>query len=470
MYAGREYDASWRDAEFERVFAELGGDKTAGDIVDALKKMYTMYTDDLVEWYANLYDPYLGAYYCTTSGKENEGFLPDIESTVQALRFLENSGMLCELGGDWREAMSDEFKAKLIKFVKRMQLPNGYFYNFLKTQEQIDSSGSIAKRGRDLGWCTSTLAELGAKPTYDTPNGVKGDGLDAEGNPVADFKPYVAEKGCEEPKAAAVNYPEYLENKDTLIKYLNENVDIVNKSYWSGNLLNATYPQYKARDRALGLEGKPDSLCETLINWLNERINPETGYWSPLPTFAGTNGYFKTVIIYNAWGYAYPCPERAAQSVLAGILGDEPSTGNICEVYNLWSALISTKENVKRCHPAETRDAVLKIINDAMKEQGAAAILNTYKKQSAYQMPDGAYAHNVHRCITSHQGGIPVGLGLEEGDVDAIGKATNGIVDNVFAAYEIKKVPIYHDREWQIYKKIIDNAKPVIKKETHTYR
>ena len=113
---------------------------------------------------------------------------------------------------------------------------------------------------------------------------------------------------------------------------------------------------------------------------------------------------------------------------------------------------------------------MLKIINDTMKKQGAAAILNTYKKQSAYQMPDGAFAHNVLRCLTAHQGGIPVGLGIPEGDVDAIGKATNGIVDNVFLAFEIKKVPIFHEREWHIYKNIIDNAKEVVKKETKTYR
>lgn len=467
MYAGREYDASWREPHFERVFRDLGGDDTAREIVDALKTLYSMYTDDLVEWYANLYDPGMGAYYCTTSGKENEGFLPDIESTVMALRFLENCGMLDHLNKDWRCAMGDEMKTKLIRFAKGMQLSNGYFYNYLKTQQEIDSS--IPKRGRDLGWCTGVLSELGAKPTYDTPNGVKGDGIDKNGNPVSDFKPYVAENGKEAPAAAAVNYPDYLENKDTLLEYLNTSVDIVNNSYSAGNLLNATYPQYKARDKALGLEGE-DSLCETLINWLNERIDPTTGYWSPHPTFKGTNGYFKVITLYNAWGYPYPMPEKAADSVLAGILGDEPSTVNICEVYNLWSALIATKENVKCCHPTQTRDAVLEKINRAMKEQGAAAILNTYKKQSAYQMPDGAYAHTVKRCITHHQGNIPVGLGLEEGDVDAIGKATNGIVQNVFAAYGIEKVPIYHRREWEIYKKIIDNAKPVCKKSTPVYR
>ena len=191
---------------------------------------------------------------------------------------------------------------------------------------------------------------------------------------------------------------------------------------------------------------------------------------SPLPTFAGTNGYFKVIVIYNAWGYPYPALEKAADSVIAGILGDEPSTGNICEVYNLWSALISTKENAKTCHSKDVADKILAKINDLMLDKGEAAILNTYKKQSAYQMPDGAFAHGIHKCLTGHQGKIPVGLGLVEGDVDAIGKATTGIVNNIYEAYEIDRVPIYHKREWDKYFEIMLNAKPIIKNNTKTYR
>ena len=131
MYKGRDYDASWREPMWERVYKDLGGDKRAVDIVSALKTMYTMYTDDLIEWYANLYDPYYGAWYCTTSGKMNEGFLPDIESTCQALAFLNNSGLLDHAGCDWRNVLTDEMKGKLVRFAKRMQEPNGFFYNFL---------------------------------------------------------------------------------------------------------------------------------------------------------------------------------------------------------------------------------------------------------------------------------------------------------------------------------------------------
>ena len=78
-YVPTEYDASWRDPMWERVFEEAGGDEQARRIVDAFKVFYTMFTDDLVKWYAGLYDPYLGGYYCTMSGKENEGYLPMFE-------------------------------------------------------------------------------------------------------------------------------------------------------------------------------------------------------------------------------------------------------------------------------------------------------------------------------------------------------------------------------------------------------
>jgi len=464
MYTPGNYDASWREPMWDRVRNDLGGDENAERIVAALKKMYSMYTDDLVKWYANLYDPYYGAYYCSTSGKENEGYLPDIESTVQALNFIQGSGMIDHLGADWTKVLSDEMKEKLIRFAKRMQEPNGYFYNLLKTQEEIDAH--IAKRGRDVGWCTSILRSLGAKPTYDTPNGVKGDGVDYNGNPVA----CTAASADGTKPAAARNYPAYLENKETMLRYLNEEVDIVNKSYVYGNQLNGTYSQIKARDEALRAEGSDYSLCDIFINWLNERIDPVTGYWSPKPTFAGTNGYFKVIVIYNAWGYPYPALEKAAESVIAGILGDEPSENNICEVYNLWSALLSTKQNAKKCHSPQMSEKILAKIRQLMIEKGEEAILNTYKKQSAYQKPDGAYSHKVIGSMRGHQGGIPTGLGLEEGDVDAIGKATTGIVNNIFSAYEIEKVPIYSAKEWELYKSILENSRPVIKKETKIYR
>jgi hypothetical protein len=108
------YDDSWREPYWEALFEEAGGNDEARRIVDALKKLYSMYTDDLVRWYANLYEPTSGANYCTSSGKENEGFLPDVESTVQAFVFLNNSGLLEKYGNDYRNILTPEMKKNLI--------------------------------------------------------------------------------------------------------------------------------------------------------------------------------------------------------------------------------------------------------------------------------------------------------------------------------------------------------------------
>lgn len=460
MYKVREYDASWREPLWQRAYDELGADTRAKEIVNALKQLYTMYTDDLVEWYASLYDPSFGAFYCTRSGKENEGYLPDIESTIMALRFLKSSGMLSFTEGDWSTVFDDEMKERLVRFINRMQEPNGYFYNLLLPRESLDSHKSLARRGRDLLWCTDILRTLGRSPIYDTPNGMKGSAGRVE----------ALEGDGKERNAALENYPDYLESRESFLEYLNAEVDIKNKSYFYGNQLAATSAQIKARSDALIAGGADYSLCDILIEWLNERIDENTGYWSPEPTFAGTNGYFKAVRMYNAWGYPYPEPLKATKSVLDGILGDEPSLTNICEVYNLWSALIATKTNVEKYQTGEQRDSTLALIRDIMMEHGAEAILNTYRKQSAYQKPDGGWAHRVVGSAKSHQGNIPVGLGGEESDVDAISKASTGITSGIFSAFGITPVPIYSEREWKIFKGIIDRAEPVIKKNTKTYR
>lgn len=476
-YEGSDnYDASWREPYWEALKKEAGGDEEADRIVDALKRMYAMYTDDLIKWYANLYDPGTGAYYCTTSGKNNDGFLPDVESTNQAFNFIASSGMIDHLGGKFINIMTDEMKKNLTYFIKGMQRPNGYFYNYMKTEEEMNSpGGGISKRGRELSWSTSLLGLMGEMPTYDTPNGIKGNGIDKNGNPVSD---YVANSSddVKSEESNNKNYPEYLENKETMLAYLNETIDIVNKTYPAGNQLNATFSQYKARDIALGTWGTPDSLCLALIEWLNERIDPKTGFWAHDISFNGANGFFKVIVLYNSWGYPYPAIERAIESILEVILGDQPSLNNICEVYNLWSGLISAKHNVEKCYPEDKRQSILDKIYKTMKTRGPEAILNTYKKQSGYQKTDGAYAHKVDRIeeptkVITHHGGIPTGFCLEEGDVDAIGKATTGITHAMYEAYGFKThVPIYGKADWELYKSIIDSAKPVIKPNTKPLR
>ena len=321
------------------------------------------------------------------------------------------------------------------------------------------------KRGRDLSWATIILKKLGASPTYDTPNGMKGDGIDYNGVPVSEFSSLKSDKSPVETR-----YADYLESSETLLEYLNANIDVKEKFYSAGNALNATYFQIKARDEALAAMGKKADLCDTLIGWLNERIDPETGYCSPIKGLAGTNGFFKVITIYNSWGYPYPAIERATETVIDVIAGDEETPGNSCSVYNLWVALGSARYNAASCHPADTASKVLEKIDAKIRSNAKDIILKTYSKQSAFQKPDGSFGHKHEGNPREHQGSIPTGLGIDEGNVDAISRCTMGILSPIFRTLGLTPVPMYGEREWNLYLDIIKNAKPTKKENTTIYR
>ena len=75
--------------------------------------------------------------------------------------------------------------------------------------------------------------------------------------------------------------------------------------------------------------------------------------------------------------------------------------------------------------------------------------------------------HSLNRIYQT----IVYGVNMEdEGDVDAISRGTYGTLNAMFEAFGYTAVPIYHEREWNIYLDVLKNAKPVIKKNTPIYR
>lgn len=485
---------------------------TTPEIAAALRKCYSMYDDKLIGWYANLYDPGYGGYYCTASGRDTEGFLPDPESTTQALRFIESSGMLNELEGGFRDNIPAIMGYRIVYYCKKIQHPNGYFYNPIIPKSSIDSA--LAKRGRDLGWCTSLLSEFGEMPTYRAANGMAGDGITADeywDNLIAEglideneprpnipdnIEPFTASVtgGLGDSAAVAVSKliltsdvvltdstTAYLEDFELFIDYM-WNLNLNGNPYFAGNELNGTSSQIATSSDKMGRYSPDPSLSEKYtkhagktmkeicIDILNERINPATGLWGDTSTknptgteYLFTNGFFKIIGMYNSWKQPYPYPVKAANALLDGMVSDEPSLNNICEVYNIWSAIVSLRSNVKNCQPADVRDEVLGIINDTLAVRGAEAILVSYEKQLAYKKPDGGYLHHVVGSATSHQGGIPTGLGLEEGDVDAIGKATTGLFPLMLDMLDLPDIPLYTTYNWMQYLEILLELQPVQK-------
>ena len=132
-------DAKNRETAFNTLAAHIGGDLGA-ELVSAMKELYAIYNPDVITWFANLYDPGVGGFYFSNSARDKHGFLPDLESTGQALFFIEGSGMLSGTGSSsFASILSDETKAQIAKFIRSCQDPNGYFYHPQWSKAETDA-------------------------------------------------------------------------------------------------------------------------------------------------------------------------------------------------------------------------------------------------------------------------------------------------------------------------------------------
>ena len=80
----------------------------------ALKEYMTLYDERIYLWAASLWDTDRGGFYYSTSARDTEGFLPDIESTVQMMRFIYNSGLYEGRGEYYGDSTPDFMKEKLV--------------------------------------------------------------------------------------------------------------------------------------------------------------------------------------------------------------------------------------------------------------------------------------------------------------------------------------------------------------------
>ena len=72
-----------------------------------MRRLYDYYGTDVFSWLASLYDRDSGMFYYADSARDNEGFLPDVESTAQALNLLSGIGAINHLGRVWKNALSE---------------------------------------------------------------------------------------------------------------------------------------------------------------------------------------------------------------------------------------------------------------------------------------------------------------------------------------------------------------------------
>ena len=445
----------WRELE-KNLTAEMGVEQ-AKEIVTALKELYSIYSRDLVEWHANLYDPKIGGYYYSNSARENEGFLPDIESTNFAIGSFSGLGMAGKFDNDPFAALPPYMKTQIGKFVKGLQDPNGYFYHPQWGKEMTDAKQP--RRGRDLGMAMRLLERCGLQPTYDTPSGVKGDGLLADGTP----SPFLSQPAVVDAETSEKVYSPMLKDKESFLEYLSTfkiELDNPNSSYEVGSALECQASEIAARDKELEKAGADYRLADILVDWFSKYQDPDTGAFADKDHLGlrAINGILKIASAIHRTGRAFPNAVEAFRTATAAILSDEePNT--VCWVLNPWYALtvimsnVATTSRKNNDYAAERQIAELRA---EMIKNYPEMIRVTANKLKKFRKTDGSFSYLQDRTShCSHE--MPVAVrGANEGDFNATNICTAGIVGHIFIMLKQEMIPFFTEADRLRYVAIIE--------------
>ena len=427
-------------AKWERlgdILSELSDRESAEKILSAFREYYRemLSPRELTEWVAGLYDVGTGGFYYSNSARDNEGFLPDLESTTQALGWFHSFSLGADLGREISEYYPDWMKESLVRFIKEKQDLNGYFYHPQWTAEETDKRPH--RRGRDLTWATRMLAWLGEAPTYDTPNGVKGSGIGADGKPVADYTP---SGGCAAPSEERVT-PE-LKDRESFEKFLS-GLDVTERSWHVGNLLESICSQIEARDKRLCELGADYRLSDILAEWLAKSQSPKTGLWGNELCCYTVNGLLKIGAAFSKIRKPIPHIAEGIRSAIAVIEGDEQVT-NVCDVLNPWYALNVMIGNVKDFGGF---DDTVSECRRYVFLHAPEMIRKTKERLLGFKKPDGSFSYQPEFSAHISQG-MPVAVyESREGDVNATMIATRAVVTHIFDLLGVRRIPLFGEAD-----------------------
>ncbi len=485
------YDALDTVYENEKwaALAEKVGGNAGQNLVIAMKEFYSLYTNDVIVWLANLYEPAMcvcnglygeteckhtqwcgtGGFYYSNSARDNIGFLPDVESTYQALGFLNSSGVTRSTGSSWKRMLSDDMNASILAFVRSIQREDGYFVH---PQWQNPGSSRIS---RDLNWATNILNTLGERPYYDTPLGLEGIGAPSGDSSLTGQLSGSNARACAKVVAAAESYLPQLKDVPTFKAYLNSlNIKAGGYSaYSAGNTLTSQQGLIRARDKELGLTGE-NSLYKTMINHLNETQNPANGTWdnrtpddSDYNIYMQINALMKISGIYGTT-YLMPNIDKAVETAISAITYEKDITDAV-DIYNPWFALHNLFLNLEACGGSAGIEETARL-RQLLYDAAPITLIATRNKISGFKKDDGSFSYGRKYSSATSQGCAAAVPNSVEGDVNGTLLSCAGLIDYIYTAMGISgdtKVPLFGDCERLMFLNEIKTLEHIDKPNTN---
>lgn len=380
---------------------------------EELSSFLDTYNEGVYIWLAGLYEPSLGGFYYSNSAKYTEGYLPDLESTMQALRLVQCTGLLSARGRTLRDSLPEKMRISVASFVQGLQSPeDGYFYH-----PQWGRRIGVPRRSRDNTWGLKLLEELGYSPLY----------------------PTALERlsGSEKPLTA----PAHLRSLKAFKEYLAE-FDLENKSYSTGNILQAQATQIK-------VAGK--EYVDALFDWLNSE-RKQNGLWENEINYASVNGLMKLMMIYVICERPLPNALAALNAATSVAISKEPITF-CCQYYNPLVAINMILNNMKQYGSADDSARCRERILD----NAAELIRVTRRKVSLCLKPDGSFSYNTDMTAARSQGAPTALENTNEGDINATQISIVGALDQVFALLGYDSTPIFSREDSELFFELLES-------------
>lgn len=408
-----EYVRNCRNAVREAAYADVK-DKIGEAALFELRQLYDIFDEKIYIWLAGLWDRERGAFYYSESARDTNLYLPDIESTAQALKFLNTSGMIRAGEGNYIMRIPASVREKIVNFALSLQETDGYFYH-----TQWGKNISVSRRGRDLAWSRNIITEAGEKPKYLLPTQKTSDGK----------------------KSASL--PEYLQNIESFKKYLAE-MDLSSNSYYIGNIIESTVSQISAAGK---------EFDEYLIHWLNSHNRADNGLWEEGISYASVNGLMKISGTYPHLRATLPHAEKSLTSAICAAMSDERMKF-VCEVYNPWATIV----NIFKAHKDSPDIAELNSLREQLKANASEMIAKTREKISVFRKQDGSYSYFKRMSCAISQGAPAAVPRTNEGDVNATTICVGSTVRSMRDALSIPTIPIFSAEDGDLFFELLENS------------
>ncbi len=417
LIALRKIRNEYREEHFKKLIPIMGD-----GAVTEIRKIYSMFDERMLIWLAGLWEPEIGGFYFSNSARDYEGFLPDLESTYQAISFIAE---MCDLPGGEHAItrIPERFARKISDFAYNLQDEDGWFYH-----PQWGKEITLTRRGRDAAAAWRLIEPLGRECKY-----VRA----------------VKRHAPEEKKKVL---PDHLKSIEAFRSWLSEK-DISAGSYPFGHFINSTVSEIK--------NAGDEFVCE-LVEWLNSKQYPENGLWEPKVSYDAVSGLMKLGLCYPGFGATLPYADKSFESACLAIMSDEPVEYS-CQFYNAWAALGATLTSIENEGDKEKAEHY----RTRLRENAAEMIRITGEKMALAAVDDGSFAYFAYTsgkaCPRSQMAQVALD-NIREGDINGNGCSTKGPLIHMFKVFGVSMPPMFCPEDAEFLFELMDARVPVKKK------